>query len=252
MTTSAAIAQNFLTFKVKGIVCEISGAKAIKVAPGSKLNGDTRLRINNNSEIWIVENNNRRAVYKFRTTTGAEGKTIKELVTDAKSKTLSSIATTNKNLLQGLSLDKIDKTRFDRAGVSRISMDSPDAITTLAYLLGPDGSLQDSIKYASVNIIDDGDNLYHFSIKNDTEMILFANIILKDPKDVEPLLPECVFLPIDKEINLKGCQFYTHEKPFGGYILILSNEPFTAEQIKSELISESSNPHRIYLYQIIK
>lgn len=254
LTTTAVSAQSYLIYKIKGTVSEISGAKVSKVTQGSKLDSNTRLRINQNSEIWVVENNKRRTVFKLRTATGTKGKTVGELVADARKKTSTGIVSANERLISGVSTTKINKAQFGRAGVSRITTNDSGSETALAGLIGPDETTRGNIQYATVRKVDDGNHLYHFSITNTTADAMYANLIFKDsdPQDIAPLLPDCVLLPAGKEMDLTECQFYVPDMPFAGFILILCDEPFTAKDLTAELKAETRNADREYLYQIVR
>lgn len=254
MTALSLSAQKYLTYKTTGNVSRISGAKVTKVTKGSTLEGNTRLRINKNSEVWVVEDNKRRTLYKLRTVTGPKGKTVEELVGEAKKNVKAGISAINENILNGISVNKIDRDQFRRAGVSRITTNDYGQATILAGMLGPDETTQGNVQYAEVKKVDDGNHLYHFTIKNTTDTDMYANILLKDsdPEDIELMLPECIILNVGKEVDIADCQFYIPEMPFAGFILILSNEPFTAEDIMNELKPETQNTEREYLYQLVK
>lgn len=254
MTFATVSAQQYSVYKVKGNVNLITGAKIAKIKQNATVSSESRLRIGAKSEIWLREQNPRGTVYKLYSATGKKGSLVKDLIAGARKNTQASIIKINKKILDGISINKSPNDKFQRAGVSRIVTNESGAKTMLACLIGPDETDNSTHVPISVKKVDDGDRLYHFSMKSNVPGELYANIILKDckPDEIELMFPECVFLPEGLDVNMPSCQFYVPDMPFAGFILILSDRPFSTQDIISELDASTQNINRTYIYKVVK
>lgn len=247
-------AQQYSVYKVKGNVSLISGAKIVKLKQNATVSSESCLRIGSKSEIWLRERNPRGTVYKLYSATGKKGSAVKALIANVRKKTQTSIIKINRKILDGISINKTPNDKFQRAGVSRIVTNASGSQTTLASLIGPDEIDNGTNVPISVKKIDDGNRLYHFSLKSNVPGQLYANIIMKDskPDEIEPMFPECVLLAEGQNVNMDNCQFYVPDMPFAGFILILCDSPFSTQDIISELDASTQDTNRIYIYQVIK
>lgn len=254
LTAMTVSAQQYSVHKVTGNVSLISGKKITKITQNATVSSESCLRIGADSEIWLRERKTRGTVYKLRSATGNKGSDVKALIAKAKNHAQASIIKINKKILDGISVNKTRNDKFQRAGVSRIVTNASGSQTTLASLIGPDEIDRAGHDPVSVKKVDDGDRLYHFSMKSNVPGELYANIILKDckPDEIEPMFPECVLLADGQNVNMDNCQFYVPDMPFAGFILILCDSPFSTDDIISELDAATQNINRTYIYQVIR
>lgn len=255
LTSIGATAQQYAVYKVSGNAGVVQGARVRPLTRGKAIEADTRLRIGSNSEVWVIERKYKGAVYKFRQPTGKEGATVKSLVAKVKNRTQAGIDDVNKKILDGISVNKTRNDEFTRAGVSRVVTNASGSETELHSLIGPYVAPKVPHPYKPVTVkkVNDGNRLFHFALTSKEIDGLYANIILKDcnADNMEFLFPANLVLAKGQTKDMSDCMFMVPKRPFPGYILILSDEPFTLDDILAELDVNTQNTERHFVYQII-
>lgn len=246
-------AQNYVIYHVTGNAYTLNNTKATPVTKGKTVKGSTLLRIDTKGEVWLQENNRQRTIYKLRSGTGKQGTPVKDLVAKANQHKRADISDINKLITAGIAQGKGSGDGFARHGVSHVTNASGDQ-TTLASMIGPDAIEPSTYRPVTVRKINDGNNIYHFRFNNKSENALHANIIMKDctPESMEFMLPENIILDKQKVTELADIQFAVPEAPFAGFILILSEAPFSFTDIKNELEVGTQDIDRTYVYELIR
>lgn len=247
-------AQTYTVYKVKGQAFTLKNAAAKPLKRGETVSGGTLMRINTDSEVWLIEKSKKKAVYKLRNATGRKGASVTDLVNTARKHIQTGINDINNAVIGNISVNKTPGDDFTRAGVSRVITNASGSKTMLRSMTGPDDFTMQTYRPVKVKKASDGNGMFHFSFKNESPDVLYANIILKDctPGDMDFLLPENVVLSGEKITDLDQMTFMIPELPFPGYILILSDSPFSRDDILNEFDVETQDVSRNYVYEIIR
>lgn len=253
LSATSALAQSYTITKIVGKPVILKNATPTPLVAGKKVTGNDRLRINKNQAVWLLESTKKAAVYKLVIPTLKSGKSVNELVAEANQHNATTIADINNTIIKNINGGKSGLPDFNKTGASRVVTNTGATKTQLASLIGPDAVAPQAYRPVKTKNVSDGDGTFHFSFKNESSAPLYANVILKDTdKDnIDFLYPANLILAPENITELADIQFLVPDAQSAGYILILSNQPFTQEDIVKQLDVKTIDLSRDFIYEII-
>jgi len=233
----------------------IKNKKQVKITKGMKLASNDMICIKTGSELWIRLQRLGSPIFKLKTVTPASGKKLSVLIDEIHDYAKDEIRRINKTITQGIATHSVPKDAFDRAGVSHVT-NSQGNVTTLKMLLGPEEVTDESMEPPLVKVIRrrDPGNLYHFAFRSNGYDGLYVNVIDKDctAETMELLIPETILLNADTERDISECMFEMPGKYSPGVIVVVSDAPFTIDDLRKELDVSTQDITRRYAYYVIK
>lgn len=248
----AFAAKTYKVHSVNGKAHLVKNATPKLLKENMTVSENDQLEINPNSEVILHETNNKSKVFRLR----GDSKRIRvsELIKKASEDEKGKINYINGIIKKNISVNKHNPGGFTTTGAAHVTTNANGSRTELNWLLGPDETDPPTRRPVRIKKVNDGNRLYHFSFRNDSDDLLYANMILKDTskEKLDLLLPENVLLPASGVTNLEATQFIIPDKGFAGYILVLSKQPFSLSDIINELDTATQNPEADYIYEVIR
>ncbi len=254
--SQAQLDAKYRAYKIVNHPKVASGKHFVDITKNMKLNDNSIIKLANNDQLTIRMSSFNGPVYQLTTPTPPGGTSLKTLISQKQQEKISTVKQVNKTISEGLANHTVAKDAFDRGGVSHITTNSQGSITTLRYLLGPEEVAATELPAPMVKVTrrTDPENLYHFLFRSVKYDGLYVNMLRKDsdPKNIELLFPEPILVTSTADRELDDFLFEMPEKYDAGMIVIVSDLPFTTDDVRSELNVATQNINRNYHYQVIR